>query len=201
MSIAGKMAAVSAGFLVSTFGSLAKAETGTVVSVEYMPIIERADGRFVTCGIHYSAIIQGTDNIIGAQGSWNSMYFPGHYPGMSMKAIAIRPGGSSVQKVPMSSAQYKGRKFNTFSMSQEEGEHNSRLIFYPLLDSLEMYDSFQSELALGFWVFLTFEGATRDFSFKLPAFDSSNGGDDALMEYARCNAEAMSAWLDENMPE
>ncbi len=66
------------------------------------------------------------------------MYFPGHYPGMSMKAVAVQPGGETTQRVQMSAAQYKGNRFNTFSMSQEAGESSSRLIFYPLTESLEM---------------------------------------------------------------
>lgn len=201
MSLAKITLALVASAMASAVDSIALAESGSVMTVEYGPIIERANGRFVTCGIHYSAVVQGTDRLVGVQGSWNSMYFPDHYPGMSMKAVAVAPDGEALQKVPMSSAHYKGNKFNTFAMSQDEGDHNSRLIFYPLTESLEMYEHFQSELPSGFWVFLTFEGATRDFSFKLPAFDASNGGDEALLENARCNAEAMTTWMADNMPE
>ena len=201
MSVSRTVSTLAASALVSTFGLVAHAESGSVISVEYGPIIERENGRFVTCGIHYSAVVQGTDRLVGVQGSWNSMYFPNHYPGMSMKAVAVEPNGQSLQKVRMSSAHYRGTKFNTFAMSQSEGDHNSRLIFYPLIESLEMYENFQNELPFGLWVFLTFEGKSRDFSFKLPAFDSANGGDDALMELAQCNSEAMTVWMAENMPE
>ncbi|WP_291207714.1 hypothetical protein [Hyphomonas sp.] len=138
MSLAKTIVAFAAGALVNTVGTFAFAETATVMSVEYAPIIERADGRFVTCGIHYSAVVQSTERLLGVQGSWNSMYFPGHYPGMSMKAVAVQPGGETTQRVQMSAAQYKGNRFNTFSMSQEAGESSSRLIFYPLTESLEM---------------------------------------------------------------
>lgn len=98
----------------------------------------------------------------------------------------------------MSAANYRGRTFNTFDMMQEAGEFDSRLIFFSIPDSMEVYENFQNEVSSGFWVFLTLDEARYDFGFKLPAFDKLNGGDDALLEMSRCTREALGAWIEDN---
>ncbi|WP_273241567.1 hypothetical protein [Hyphomonas atlantica corrig.] len=187
-------------FLLSaTLGFVAHAETGVVVNTEYTPIIERSNGQFVSCGIHYSAVVQGTDDVFGVQGSWNSMYYSGQHPGVLMKVLAVRPNGDQLEQVPLIEAQFSGVKFNTFDLLQEAGEDHSRLIIFTMLESMETLENYQIEMPNGFWIFLTMNGKSNDFSFKLPRLDNTNGGLESLQEVANCDVSAMEDWMENNI--
>lgn len=127
------------------------------------------------------------------------MYYPGQYPGILMKVLVVRSDGDQLEQVPLIEAQFSGVNFSTFDLLQEAGEDHSRLIIFTMLESMEALENYQIEMPNGFWVFLTMNESTNDFSFKLPRLDSTNGGLEALQEAANCDVNAMEDWIENNL--
>jgi len=183
--------------LILGWAGSAFAEPVELLQNQYKPLINTRAGRIEGCGVHFSAIISTLDSrLMNIQGSVNTAYVTGRYPGLMIKVAAteVKNGVVSVPKIHFAGMRIGA--VDTQRMTSMTGENDrSILLLTDMQKTGDFFATFPASLHEGAWLSFSLDTQRGDYTFRLPPFAQSDA--DTLKQVNECDALGLQTLMNE----
>lgn len=170
----------------------AHAESVTVITHEYAPLMDARGGKIDACGIEYKAAVKTIDGkILAILGSINNTYFSGKMPGILIKVQVKELVGSTFNLLKAYSASIRAGTYNTLTMqSASSPDGVSFLIWTDISKHPSEFVDFAHQFARGAWLTVSVDPKKSDYTFRLPAFAEKDS--DTRKQFSDCTVEGVN---------
>ncbi len=152
-----------------------------VLTSDMKPLLQSDRGKIQMCGVHFSAALSGSNELLALQGSANLSFYKGRLPAVAVKFLVVR--GAHGQLIPqrLTHAFLMKGGLSTAAFPGLHGEDgNSWLAFnQPPHITPEQMIKFIEAVFDNPFIGFNF-GVGRDYTFQLPAPESSKIYEDVM---------------------
>ncbi len=175
--------------------SSASAESVNLIANDYKPLLNTKAGRIEMCGLHFSAVITTLDQRpMNVQGSINSSYAAGKYPGMLIKVSVTEARNRELLSRKIYLAHFRVGEVNTNLMQSATGEDgNSILLTTDMQKSGDFFSKFPDLFQEGAWVSISLDRSRGDYTFRLPPVRDA----ETIKQVSECNAIGLKNLVNE----